>query len=105
MQPFWQALYDHGADVVLNGHDHDYERFAPQTPTGIADHARGVRQFVVGTGGAANYDIESPIANSEARSDSSHGVLKLTLREASYDWQFLPAAGDDFTDTGSGVCH
>ncbi len=107
MQPFWQALYDYGADVVLNGHEHNYERFAPQTPSGNADPARGIRQFVVGTGGRANYPIDSDslIANSEAHNDDTLGVLKLTLGEAGYDWQFLHAGGEAFTDTGSGACH
>jgi len=74
-QPFWQALYAAGADVVLNGHDHTYERFAPQTPTGSADAARGIREFVVGTGGRSHYAFGTPIANSEVRNSDTFGVL------------------------------
>jgi ABC-type transporter MlaC component len=102
----WQALYEHGVDVVLAGHDHSYERFAPQTPSGEADLARGLRQFVVGTGGAPLYKFPGPaIANSEVRSDDTFGVLKLTVRPASYDWEFVPVAGRAFTDSGTGRCH
>ena len=104
MQPIWQALYDAGADVVLNGHDHDYERFAPQSPTGIADLGRGIREFVVGTGGKNHYAIQLPIANSEVRNSDTFGVLKLTLHPTSYDWEFVPVAGKAFTDAGSASC-
>ncbi|HEX6052448.1 MAG TPA: Ig-like domain-containing protein [Gemmatimonadaceae bacterium] len=103
--PFWSALYEHDADVVLNGHEHVYERFAPQTPTGGADPARGIRQFTVGTGGADHYSFGTIKANSEVRSGSATGVLELTLRDGAYDWQFVSAAGSSFTDSGSGVCH
>jgi hypothetical protein len=102
--PFWRDLYAAGADIVLNGHDHDYERFAPQNPDGNAD-ANGIREFVVGTGGASHYTFGSPIANSEVRDDTSYGVLKLTLHSSSYDWQFVPIAGASFTDSGSTACH
>jgi ABC-type transporter MlaC component len=103
---FWRALYDHGVEVALAGHDHLYERFAPQTPDGAADQARGIRQFVVGTGGARLYPFAGPpIANSEVRNDNTFGVLKLTVRPASYDWQFVPVAGRTFTDSGTGRCH
>ncbi len=91
--------------MALAGHDHDYERFAPQDDAGRADMARGIREFVVGTGGKSHYPIAQPIANSEARSDDTFGVLRLVLHAASYDWQFVAAAGGSFTDTGSGVCH
>jgi hypothetical protein len=101
---FWQALYEYHADVVLNGHDHDYERFAPQDPSGGADPTRGIREFVVGTGGASHTAFVSPIANSEVRNDQTYGVLKLTLHLRSYDWQFIPVAGSTFTDSGSGTC-
>jgi trimeric autotransporter adhesin len=105
-QPIWQALYDYGADVVLNGHDHDYERFAPQTPTGQLDNARGIKEFVVGTGGNSLYAWPgNPIANSELRSNVNYGVIKLTLWPTSYDWQFVPVAGGSFTDQGSASCH
>jgi Bacterial Ig-like domain (group 2)/Calcineurin-like phosphoesterase len=105
MKPVYQALYDAGADVVLNGHDHDYERFAPQDANGAADPARGIREFVVGTGGASYYAFNTPQPNSVIRHTGSFGVLKLTLHTSSYDWQFVPVAGDTFTDTGTGTCH
>jgi len=102
-QALWQALYDYGADVVLNGHDHTYERFAPQNPNGQAD-PRGIREFVVGTGGAALYSFTSNQPNSEVRNNTTWGVLKLTLHSTSYDWQFIPIAGQTFTDSGSANC-
>jgi hypothetical protein len=106
MQAIWQTLQDAGADVVLSGHDHDYERFAPQTATGVADPTAGLREFVVGTGGRDHYafdTVEQP--NSEARSSDTFGVLMLTLHPTSYDWQFVPESGMTFTDTGSADCH
>lgn len=104
-QAFWQALYEYGADVVLNGHDHDYERFAPQNPSGVADPQHGIRQFVAGMGGRSHYLFEgSPIANSEVRNDDTFGVLKLTLHPTSYTWEFVPEAGKTFTDSGSEPC-
>jgi hypothetical protein len=106
VQTFWDLLYAGGADVVLNGHDHDYERFAPQDPQANADAARGIREFVVGTGGRSHYPFPlGPHANTEARNDSTYGVLKLTLHDSGYDWEFVPVAGKTFTDTGSGACH
>jgi hypothetical protein len=104
LQPIWQALYDFGADVVLSGHDHSYERFAPQTPSGVADPVRGIREFIVGTGGRSHYAIATPIANSEANDDETFGVLKLTLHPTSYDWDFIPIAGFAYTDSGSAPC-
>lgn len=102
---FWQVLYQAGVDLVLNGHDHDYERFAPQSPAGVADPVHGIREFVVGTGGKNLRPITTTIANSEVHNDSTWGVLQLTLHPASYDWRFLPVAGQTFTDSGSGACH
>ncbi len=102
-QPFWQALYDFGADVVMNGHEHNYERFALQSPTGAAD-PNGVREFVAGTGGKSHYGFGTPIANSMVRDSSTFGVLKLTLHPTSYDWQFVPEAGGTFTDSGTANC-
>jgi hypothetical protein len=103
--PFWDALYEYNADVVLNGHQHVYERFAPQTPNAVGDAVRGIRQFTVGTGGV-NHGIFGTIKpNSEVRDASSFGVLKLTLHANSYDWQFVPASGSTFTDSGTGNCH
>jgi hypothetical protein len=105
-QPLWAALYDAGADVVLNGHDHIYERFAPQTPGGIRDHARGLRQFIVGTGGSNHTPLVTVAANSEVRNADTFGILKLTLHANSYDWRFVPAAGTGtFSDSGSQSCH
>src|SRR5207248_11597314 len=86
MRPIWQALYDAGADVVLGGHDHDYERFSPQTPAGVADNARGIREFIVGTGGKNHYAFVTLQPNSEVRNSDTYGVLKLTLHANSYDW-------------------
>ena len=102
--PFWDALYAAGAEIVLNGHEHVYERFAPQTPNAVAD-PNGIRQFTVGTGGAPLYSFGSTIQpNSERRDNTSMGVLKLTLKAGGYDWQFIAATGS-FTDSGSGNCH
>jgi hypothetical protein len=105
IMPIWQALYDANADVVVSGHDHDYERFAPQTPLAKPDSARGIREFVVGTGGKNHRPFAAPHANSEVRNADTFGVLKLTLRPGAYDWQFIPEAGKTFTDAGSGSCH
>jgi acid phosphatase type 7 len=102
--PLWQALYDAGADVVLSGHEHNYERFAPQTADGRADPVHGIREFVVGTGGGEAYRIGPAIANSEAR-DTDAGVLRLTLAPRSYGWRFLAVPGATFSDTGSAPCH
>lgn len=103
-QPLWQALYDMGADVVLNGHDHDFERFAPQTPAGVLDEARGVREFVVGTGGKEQEPFAVIRANSQLRASTSFGVLQLALRPTAYEWQFRPIAGNPPVDAGSAQC-
>ena len=105
VKDFWDALYEAGADVVVVGHDHDYERFAPMTPDGELDTARGIRQFVVGTGGGDLRRFEQTVPNSEVRESGTYGVLKLTLRPNRYDWEFVPAAGATFTDSGTGTCH
>ncbi len=102
---FWDDLYAAGADVVINGHDHDYERFAPQTPGGAADPAMGIREFVVGTGGASLRSFATIRANSQVRNSDTHGIIKLTLGTASYTWQFIPAGSSTFKDSGSGTCH
>jgi len=105
-QALYQALYDLNADLILVGHDHDYERFAPQTATGVADAARGIRQIVVGTGGRSHYPFPGAfVANSEAHNADSFGLLKLTLTATGYSWQFLAQAGSTFTDSGSTACH
>ena len=105
VRPLWEALYNAGADVVLSAHDHNYQRFAPQDPDGRADPERGIRQFVVGTGGRSHYQIESPLPNSEVHTDDTYGVLKLTLRPKGYDWRFVPVDGATFSDSGHDQCH
>jgi len=105
VKPLFQALYQANADIVVGGHDHDYERFAPQTPAGVADPQRGIREFVVGTGGKNHRPFGAPRPNSELRDATAFGVLKLTLRPGAYDWQFIPETGKSFTDSGSGKCH
>lgn len=105
MRPLWEALYAADADVVLNGHEHDYERFAPQDPDGNRDASRGIREFVVGTGGVALRPFGDVQPNSEVRNAKAHGVLKLTLRPGDYDWEFVPVKGETFTDSGTGSCH
>ena len=104
-QSFWQLLYNNDADLILNGHDHIYERFAPQSPSGVLDTARGIRELIIGTGGADHTSIATIAANSELRNASTYGALKLTLHPTSYDWQFVPEAGKTFTDSGTGACH
>ncbi len=103
-EPWWEVLYANGVDVVLNGHDHDYERFAKQTPSGGRNDARGIRQFVVGTGGSHLRPFRFNVANSEARQDDTWGVLRLVLRSAGYGWRFLPVAGGTYADAGSDTC-
>ena len=103
-ESFWQLLYAAHADVVLTGHDHDYERFAPQTPAGRLDPRRGIVEFVVGTGGKSHYLIGRPVANSRAHNDDTFGILQLTLRARGYSWKFVPVAGRRFTDAGAARC-
>ena len=104
MQPLFQALYDNGVDVLLTGHDHGYERFAPMDAVANRDGARGVRQFVVGTGGKNEEMRQYPKPNSEVRGSGQFGVLKLTLRPGAYLWEFVHDGGT-FTDTGANACH
>lgn len=104
-ETFWQMLYEHGAEVVLNGHDHHYMRFAPQMPDGTADLEQGIRQFTVGTGGRMLYDFEDPATNVEVRDNTAHGVLKLVLHPDRYEWEFIPVEGQVFSDAGSTRCH
>ena len=104
MRDIWRILQDGGADVVITAHDHIYERFAPQDATGHVDRAHGLREFVAGTGGGHLYSPKAIKPNSEVIGDA-HGVLKLTLKAGSYDWQFVPIAGKSFTDFGSAGCH
>jgi len=104
-QSLWQTLYDNDAEVILTGHDHIYERFAPQAPGGTLDNVRGIRQFVIGSGGANHTSVGVIAANSQVHNDNTYGILKLTLHPTSYDWQFIPEAGHTFTDSGTTNCH
>jgi acid phosphatase type 7 len=105
MKPSWDALYAAGAEVVVNAHDHDYERFAPQRPSATLDNARGIREFVVGTGGRSLRPFGTIQPNSQVRNATTYGVLKLILNSNSYDWEFIPVAGQTFTDSGTTSCH
>jgi 3',5'-cyclic AMP phosphodiesterase CpdA len=106
LQPAWEVLHQAGVEVVLNGHEHNYERFAPQTPAGAADPQYGIREFVAGTGGGELYPFDSlPEPNSEVRRTGSYGVLALRLRADGYNWRFVPVPEDTFADSGSGLCH
>jgi len=105
MKPMFDALYNAGVELLLSGHEHVYERFAPQSANGVADAVRGVRQFVVGTGGADLYKFGPPLPNSEARVEETFGVLRLTLGTAGYSWQFVPVGGGNPRDAGSDTCH
>jgi hypothetical protein len=103
MAEIWRVLDSAGVDLVLVGHDHNYERFGPQDYLGNAD-PNGIRQIVVGTGGVALRPFGTIRANSEVRSSNTWGVLKLTLRAESYDWEFIPEPGKTFRDAGTGQC-
>jgi chitodextrinase len=105
-QALWQILYNNQVDLVLNGHDHIYERFAPQDPNANVDTVHGIREFIAGTGGNNHTSIVSVAPNSEVRDTTTFGVLQLTLHPTGYDWQFVPDSGSGtFTDSGSGSCH
>jgi hypothetical protein len=104
-RPFWDVLYAAKADVILTAHDHLYERFAPQAPTGAPDPANGIREFVVGTGGSSHTPLAALAANSEIVNTDTFGILELTLYPDHYTWQFVPEAGASFTDAGSQSCH
>ena len=103
VQPLWQALYDFHAEVIVNGHEHNYERFAPQSPTGNAD-VNGIREFVAGMGGRSHYGFGTILTNSVAHNSDTYGVLKFTLHATSYDWQFVPEAGKTYADSGTAQC-
>jgi acid phosphatase type 7 len=103
--PFWDALYEYGADLVLGGHAHVYERFRPQDPLGRHDPDYGIQQITVGTGGRNHYAFGGVQGHSLVRNADTFGVLHLTLRAGSYDWRFLPEAGKTFTDSGTSTCH
>jgi 3',5'-cyclic AMP phosphodiesterase CpdA len=103
MRDVWRVLYEYGVDVVVNGHDHIYERFMRQSPEGRPEPERGIRQFTAGTGGGGVYKVERRLPNSEVSDNASYGVLKFTLSATSYRWEFLPAIGT-FRDTGEEAC-
>ena len=104
MREIWRLLREHGVDIVVSGHSHNYERFTPQDADGAADPARGIREFVVGTGGAGLTAQGTRQPNSEAFDSTSMGVLKLTLRPGTYDWEFVPIPQHSYTDSGSSPC-
>jgi 3',5'-cyclic AMP phosphodiesterase CpdA len=103
--PIWDILYANNVDVVLSAHDHHYERFAPQTPAGEHDPERGIREFVVGTGGAELRGFASDEPNSEFRLKGTFGVIRLSLKTESYRWEFLAAPAGNAVDSGEGQCH
>ncbi len=111
LQPLWDDLYEFGVDILLDGHDHIYERFSPMksgaTPSDppVADSTYGIRQFTVGTGGEAHHGLATTLPTSQVRNDTTFGIFKLTLHADSYDWTFLPIAGSTFTDSGTGTVH
>ncbi len=104
-QALWHALYAAGAELVLNGHDHIYERFAPQTSTGKADPSRGIVEIVAGTGGRSHYPFVQIRANSLVRDNTTYGVLRIVLSEGGWSFEFIPVQGGAFSDSGSGTCH
>ena len=105
IRPFFEALYNAGVEMALSAHDHLYERFAPQNANAVAEPARGMRQFIVGTGGHEPNKFGKPLPNSEARVEGTLGILRLTLSEGSYSWQFMPVGGGAALDSGRDVCH
>lgn len=102
---FWTMLYDAGVDVVLTGHDHDYERFTPMDADGAADPTRGIRLFIVGTGGRSLDPFADILPTSEARNNVSYGVLQMALYDGHYTWEFIPTDADGYRDAGTGTCH
>lgn len=105
LKQFWEDLYDAHADLVLAGHEHSYERYAPQDPDGNADSMHGIREIVAGTGGRSHDPLGFATPNSEIRNWETFGVLKLTLSPGAYTWEFIPEEGKSFHDSGTGVCH
>lgn len=105
-QPFWQDLYNDGhVDLIVNAHAHNYERFAPQNPSGGADSSKGIIEIIVGTGGDSHMTFGTIQPNSLVQNATTYGVLELTLNATSFNWQFVPVAGSTFTDSGSQACH
>ena len=105
LKPLWEDLYAAHADLVLAGHEHSYERFAPQDPEGNRDPEHGIREIVVGTGGRSHDLLGFATPNSEVRNWDTYGVLKLKLSTGKYAWEFLPEEGKSFHDSGEGTCH
>ena len=106
MAEMWRIFQGNGGDVILSGHEHNYERFAPQREDGTLDRKRGVREFVAGAGGAPTYPFSGkPLANSESRGERVFGVLRLELLPTSYKWRFLRASGRRFSDSGATSCN
>jgi len=106
VQPLWADLYSSNADLIVNGHAHNYERFAPQDANGNLDTTRGIVEIIAGTGGASLFAFNSSFAaNSVVHNSGTWGVLKLTLHSTSFDWQFIPISGQTFTDSGTRACH
>jgi alkaline phosphatase len=104
MRETWGILYKAGVDVVLNGHDHIYERFAPQDDAGRKDPEHGVREFIAGTGGGGVYKFGNIAPNSEVRDNTTYGVLKFTLSPGRYEWEFIGIPGSRFKDSGTAAC-
>jgi hypothetical protein len=104
VKPFWDLLYAYHADVVLNGHEHFYERMALQDPSGNFDRYHGMREFIAGTGGYSHHATSTPWYNSKVLNNTTFGVLELTLHPTSYDYQFVPEAGQAFSDAGAAIC-
>ncbi|RPJ42942.1 MAG: alkaline phosphatase [Chloroflexi bacterium] len=102
---FWQIASDFGAEIVINGHDHHYERFVPLDRDGIASPDSGIRSFIVGTGGAWLFDLDKPLPITATRDNSTYGVILFLLYPDRYEWEFIPVKGGGYTDKGSGVCN
>ncbi len=105
LDTFWQVLYEHGVELIINGHDHFYERLAPQNPDGDIDRKQGIRQIIAGTGGVGNDGFYELAQHIEVHNNEDFGVLKLSLFPGRYEWEFLPVEADGFTDSGSDICH
>jgi len=106
LEGIWETLYDAGVDVILNGHEHNYQRYPPMTPSGAQDAMHGIQQFTIGTGGGDTHPVGSPFIDGTVRSgEGAAGVMVFTLRPDAYEWQFVPIAGRTFTETGERACH
>ena len=105
MYAAWNILYNNGVEVVLNGHQHNYERFAPMAPDGSLHKTSGIREFIVGTGGASLSSYAPTYSTSQVENSTTFGVLKITLYPSKYTWQFVPAGPGTFTDSGTSRCH